>query len=280
LPRDTLIATGIAMRNTSARPRSENRAGRAYIGTSGWSYPEWREEFYAGAPAREWLGIASARFTALEINASFYHELKRATFEHWRDATAPDFRFAVKAHRYVTHVKRLDAPAESFRRQRREAEALGEKLAAMLWQLPGTLKRDLGRLERFAARLKRWDTTRHAIEFRDASWFDAEVAALMRSAGLAVVQSDAADWPMWDAVTTDVVYVRLHGHSDTYASSYGPVALRRWSSKCRKWMGEGRDVHVYFDNTAGGNAPANALALLGMVGLGARRRSSHEPKSV
>jgi uncharacterized protein YecE (DUF72 family) len=278
-PRDTLAAKGIVMRNSSARPRSETRAGRAYIGTSGWSYPEWREDFYAGAPSNEWLAVASARFTALEINATFYHELKPATFEHWRDATAPDFRFAVKAHRYVTHVKRLDAPAESFRRQRREADALGEKLAAMLWQLPAGLKRDLARLERFAAKLKKWDTTRHAIEFRDESWFDGEVAALMRSAGLAVVQSDAADWPMWEAVTTDVVYVRLHGHSDTYASNYGAAALRRWSAKCRKWMDEGSDVHVYFDNTAGGNAPANALALIEMLGLGASRRTGRKSKS-
>jgi uncharacterized protein YecE (DUF72 family) len=264
------------MHNSSPRPRSEYRAGRAYIGISGWSYPEWREDFYANAPARDWLGIASARFTALEINATFYHELTPATFEHWRDATPPDFRFAVKAHRFVTHVKRLDAPAESFRRQQREAETLGEKLAAMLWQLPAGLKCDLGRLERFAAKLKKWDTTRHAIEFRNESWFDGEVAALMRDAGLAVVQSDAADWPMWEAVTTDVVYVRLHGHLETYASNNGAPALRRWSAKCRKWMDEGRDVHVYFDNTAGGNAPANALALIKMLGLGTRRRASRK----
>jgi uncharacterized protein YecE (DUF72 family) len=260
------------MRNSSAPPRPQNRAGRAFIGTSGWAYPEWREDFYANAPSREWLALAAARFTALEINATFYHELKPATFEHWRDATPPDFRFAVKAHRYVTHVRRLDAPADSFRRQRREAEALGEKLAAMLWQLPAGLKRDLGRLERFAARLRPWHTTRHAIEFRDDSWFDDEVADLMRTTGLAVVQSDSADWPLWDAVTTDVVYVRLHGHTDTYASNYSAAALRRWSAKCRKWMEEGRDVHVYFDNTASGNAPANALALMDLLGLGAGRR--------
>lgn len=262
------------MRKSSVRPGSEHQPGCAYIGTSGWSYPEWRAGFYSDAPARQWFGIASARFTALEINASFYHELKPAMYRHWRDAAPPSFRFAVKAHRYVTHVKRLDAPAESFHRQRREAEALGEKLGAMLWQLPAGLKRDLPRLERFTAQLRTWDTTRHAIEFRDESWFDDEVAGLMRAAGLAAVQSDAADWPMWDAVTTDMVYVRLHGHTETYASNYGTAALRRWSVKCRKWIDERRDVHIYFDNTARGNAPANALALIEMLGLGARRRSA------
>jgi uncharacterized protein YecE (DUF72 family) len=263
------------MRDASAASGTEPRGGRAYIGTSGWAYPEWRADFYRGAPPREWLEIASTRFTGLEINATFYHELKPAVFEHWRRATSPDFRFTVKAHRYVTHVKRLDAPAESFRRQRREAEALGEKLAAMLWQLPAGFHRDLGRLEKFAKRLSKWDTTRHAIEFRHESWFDAEVAALMRGAGLAVVQSDAADWPMWNAVTTDVVYVRLHGHCATYASNYGAAELRRWAARCRKWMNEGRDVHVYFDNTAGGNAPANAVALLAMLQRGARPGRQH-----
>jgi uncharacterized protein YecE (DUF72 family) len=266
------------MRHSTARGRSANAAGRAYIGTSGWTYPEWSDTFYRDVPRKDWLAAAAARFTALEINATFYHELKPTAYKHWHDATPAGFRFAVKAHRYITHVKRLKAPADSIRRQRREAEILGEKLAAMLWQLPAGLKRDLRRLGKFAAMLEKWNTTRHAIEFRDESWFDDEVAGIMRNAGLAVVQSDAADWPMWDAVTTDLVYVRLHGHTDTYASRYGTAGLRAWAARCGRWMGEGRDVHVYFDNTAFGNAPADATKLMKMLGVRATADDRRKPR--
>ena len=104
-----------------------------------------------------------------------------------------------------------------------------------------------------------------AIEFRHASWFDDEVAACLRNHNIAVCQSDAADWPMWNAVTTDLVYVRLHGHDVTYASCYSESELRAWAQKVRRWMGEGRDVHIYFDNDAYCHAPFNALRLLALV---------------
>ena len=106
---------------------------------------------------------------------------------------------------------------------------------------------------------------RHAIEFRHASWFDDEVAACLRNHDIAVCQSDAADWPMWDAVTTDLVYVRLHGHDVTYASCYSESELRAWARKVRRWMGEGRGVHVYFDNDAHCHAPFNAQRLMALV---------------
>jgi uncharacterized protein YecE (DUF72 family) len=115
--------------------------------------------------------------------------------------------------------------------------------------------------------LEMWPEVRHAIEFRDRSWFDGEVAALMSRARIASCQSDAAAWPMWQAITTDLVFVHLHGHASTYASHYGRDSLERWAGRIRRWLNEGRDVHVYFDNDAMGYAPWNALNLAEILGL-------------
>ncbi len=232
-----------------------------HIGTSGWSYDEWKDGFYAGVRRADWLAHYAAHFDAVEVNATFYHTLKPATLKNWREHTPARFGFAIKASRYLTHIQRLDVSAKSLNLMRRQADLLGPKLAAVLWQLPKGLARDERLLERFARRLDRWDRVRHAIEFRHDSWFDDETARCLAGHRIAAVQSHAADWPMWDAVTTDVVYVRLHGGVRTYASAYAPATLRRWSARVRAWEEEGRAVHVYFDNTARGYAVRNAAAL-------------------
>lgn len=244
-------------------------AGRAFIGTSGWIYDGWRHDFYEGRPAREWLRYCAARFSAIEVDATFYRLQSVQTFRRWRGETPPAFRFAIKAHRYLTHNKKLKDPLPGIRLERDRAAGLGEKLAVVLWQLPRNFHRNLERLAGFARALRAWRRPRHAIEFRHASWFDDEVAACLRGHRIAVCQSDAADWPRWDAVTTDLVYVRLHGRDVTYASNYSEPELRAWAGKARRWMGEGRDVHVYFDNDAYGDAPRNAARLMALL---ARRR--------
>jgi uncharacterized protein YecE (DUF72 family) len=238
-------------------------AGRIFVGTSGWNYDAWREPFYEGRPAKEWLRFCAAKFTAIEVNATFYRLQSVETFRRWRDETPPAFRFAAKAHRYLTHNKKLNDPLPAIRMERERAAGLGAKLAAVVWQLPRNFHRNQARLEAFARALRCW-RVRHAIEFRHASWFDGAVAACLREHGIAVCQSDAADWPLWDCVTADVVYVRLHGHDVTYASSYSEAELRGWARRLRRWAGEGRDVHVYFDNDARCAAPFNALRLIAL----------------
>ena len=235
--------------------------GALFIGTSGWSYDEWKERFYAGVRRADWLGHYAAYFDAVEVNATFYHTLKPATLKNWRKHTPARFRFAIKASRYLTHIQRLDVSARSLNLLRRQAELLGPKLAVVLWQLPKGLARDERLLERFARRLDRWATVRHAIEFRHGSWFDDGITSCLAEHRIAAVQSHAADWSMWDAVTTDLVYLRLHGGVRTYASAYAPATLRRWSDRVRKWRKQGRSVHVYFDNTGDGHAVRNALTL-------------------
>lgn len=237
-------------------------AGRLLIGTSGWNYDSWQGPFYGDTRKKDWLRFCAERFTAIEVNATFYRLQSRETFKRWRDETPKDFRFAIKGNRFLTHNKKLADPLPAIRLERERADGLGDKLAAVVWQLPHNFHKHIERLEGFARALNRWRRPRHAIEFRHPSWFDHEVAACLRTHDIAVCQSDAADWPLWDAVTTDMVYVRLHGHEVTYASDYSEQQLRDWTKKIRRWLKQRREVHVYFDNDAFGAAPLNALRLL------------------
>ena len=236
----------------------------AYIGTSGWVYAGWRQHLYADTPVKRWLEVASRAFDALEINGSFYTQIKRETYERWYAQTPADFRFALKGHRFVTHYKRLRECESSIVLLRDQVAPLREKLGAVVWQLPSHFACDLDRLDDFLGALACW-RTRHAIEFRHRSWFTPEVAALLRKASVAVCMGDAPDFPLWREVTTDLVYARLHGHTRKYASSYSEASLRTWAADARRWLAEGRDVHVYFDNDAEGHAVRNARAFAELV---------------
>lgn len=243
-------------------------AGRAFIGTSGWSYDGWKNDFYAGIPQKQWLEYCADRFTALEANGTFYRLQLESTFRKWVEQTPEDFVFAAKGHRFATHNKKLKDADETIPVSRENMQPLGKKLAVVVWQLPAQFSCNVDRLESFANALsKRWTGTRHSIEFRNTSWFNDEVEGIMSAHDFAVCQSDAADWPMWDAVTTDLVYIRLHGHTRTYASAYSSGSLDDWASKIRIWLRENRDVHVYFDNDAEGAAPYDALKLMERLGI-------------
>lgn len=238
---------------------------RAFIGTSGWSYKGWRESFLEGVPQSEWLRYCAERFTGIEVNGTFYRLQSPETFRKWRDETPPEFRFAIKGHRYVTHNKKLGAVDDSIALMKEPAQPMGQKLAAVVWQLPESFGKSMEKLEAFLGGLQSWEQTRHAIEFRNRSWFADEVAELLSRHHVAVCQSDAPDFPLWDEVTTDLVYVRLHGHTRKYASRYSTRLLDQWADKTKRWLDEGRDVHVYFDNDAEGHAPWDALRLLEKV---------------
>ena len=123
-------------------------AGRAYIGTSGWGYDGWAEAFYGGLPKQDWLRFCAEKFSAIEVNATFYRLQSRETFRRWGHETPREFRFAIKANRYLTHNKKLNDPLPTIRIER--ASALGAKLAAVVWQLPHNLHRNLERLTGFA----------------------------------------------------------------------------------------------------------------------------------
>lgn len=235
------------------------------IGTSGWNYGPWKDGLYAGVRRQDWLSHYASRFNAVEVNASFYRAVRPSTYAAWRAATPEHFRFAIKGHRLVTHVNRLADAAEPVLRQRDGASVLGERLAAVLWQLPRSLAKDGERLKAFVATLHRWPGVRHVIEFRHESWFDAETIDLLAAHDIATAISDSERWPRWDAVTTDLVYVRLHGKPQCYLSPYPADAIADWAARIRAWRAEGRAVQVYFDNTMQGAAVDDARRLSGFL---------------
>jgi uncharacterized protein YecE (DUF72 family) len=238
---------------------------RIYVGTSGWNYGSWRGVLYPGVPRRGWLAHAARTFTALEINGSFYGQITAQTYRRWADLVPPGFRFSVKGHRFITHYKRLLDVGAAVDRVMAPAVELGDKLAAVLWQLPADFTVRADRLDDFLGHLAGWSQVRHAIEFRHRSWFTEPIAERLAAARVASCMSDAPDFPLWGAVTTDLVYVRLHGHTRKYASSYRRDSLVRWAALARGWRREGRDVHLYFDNDARGAAVRNAITLMSLV---------------
>lgn len=238
-------------------------AGNIFIGTSGWNYDGWKNGFYESVPKKKWLEHSAGCFNALEVNGTFYRLQSESTFLKWKERTPGGFAFAAKGHRFVTHNKKLLDPEETVVRSRDNMRPLEPKLKAVLWQMPDTFKRNEERLDRFLRTLSnRWSSVRHVLEFRHPSWFAGEVADILTEYGVANCQSDAADWPLWDAVTTDLVYIRLHGHTRTYASAYSGGLLDDWAAKIRRWTRDGRDVHVYFDNDSEGAAPYDARSLM------------------
>jgi uncharacterized protein YecE (DUF72 family) len=286
------------------------------IGISGWTYPPWRGVFYpTGLAHRRELEYAAKWFNSVEINGSFYALQRPSAYQSWHAATPNDFVFAVKGGRFITHMKKLadvETPLANFFAS--GVLALADKLGPVLWQLPPNLPFDAGRLDAFFrllprstaaaaelatrhdARLEGRSLTttavdqplRHALEVRHASYAIAECVELLRAHDIALVCADAAGrWPMLDDVTSDFVYVRLHGADELYVSGYTSQALDRWAARVRTWSSGGtpsdamtvsepsarieRPVYVYFDNDAKVRAPFDAAALAERLGVGTRR---------
>jgi uncharacterized protein YecE (DUF72 family) len=233
-----------------------------FVGTSGWSYASWRDGFFQGIPRRAWLSHAAEQFSGLEINATYYRLQSPENFREWSQQAPNDFCFTMKGSRFVTQNKRFRDAERSVCMLRDRARPMGKKLRAVVWQAPTTLRADLPTLGQFIRALRRWRSVAHAIEFRHRSWFTDAVARQLDEAGIGICQSDAADWPCWDAVAGPLVYCRLHGHTRTYASGYSSRSLDGWAARARRWLDDGREVHVYFDNDKEGAAPYDALKLL------------------
>lgn len=269
----------------------------ARVGISGWRYPRWRGDFYPkGLIQRRELEYSSRAFTSIEINGSFYSLQRPSSFERWRDQTPADFVFAVKGGRFITHMKKLadvEGPLATFFAQ--GLLALGPKLGPLLWQLPPTLGFTADRLAGFFDQLprstyaavdlaRRHDDRlteeqtylrtdadrplRHALEVRHASFATEASLELCRAHDVAMVVADTAGrWPLIEVATSSFMYVRLHGDIELYTSGYTDEALDRWAAKVRRWLDDGRDVFVYFDNDAKVRAPYDAQGLMRRLDL-------------
>ncbi|NLE21875.1 MAG: DUF72 domain-containing protein [Actinobacteria bacterium] len=238
------------------------------VGTSGWSYRHWRGVFYpAHLPARDWLRFYAQRFSTVELNTSFYRRPAAASLARWREAAGPGFLFAVKANRFITHVRRLREPADPVARELEAVRPLGDALGPILLQLPPDLGLDLGRLRTLVEALP--EARRFAVEFRDRSWDAGGVYDLLGEHGVAVCLHDwrGRTWPVAAAENgAAFVYVRLHGPTGTYTGRYDARTLAVWAERCARWRRAGRDVFCYFNNDAAGNAVHDALYLRGLLG--------------
>jgi uncharacterized protein YecE (DUF72 family) len=237
---------------------------------------------------------------SVEINGSFYSLQRRSSFEAWAASVPEDFVFAVKGGRFITHMKKLsgiETPLANFLAS--GVLALDQKLGPILWQLPPNLGFNADRMDAFFAQLPRSAGSaaeiaahhdqrvpddralikavhpryrlRHAIEPRHESFRTPEFYRLLRRYRMALVISDnPGKWPIFTEITTDLMYLRLHGHDQLYVSGYSDQELDDWAAKIRSWTERGCDVYVYFDNDAKVHAPFDAMSLMDRLGVRAQ----------
>jgi uncharacterized protein YecE (DUF72 family) len=243
------------------------------IGTSGWQYRDWRGGLYpAGVAQRRWLEHYATQFVTVENNSSFYRLPSAATFAGWRDRTPDDFVMAVKASRYLTHVRKLRDPAEPVARLLGVAAELGPKLGPVLLQLPPTLTAEPALLDACLRELRAarqpggHARLRIAVEPRHASWWTEEVRQILAAHDAALCWADRRGrpvTPLWR--TAGWGYLRFHeGTADPWPS-YGQRALRSWAGRVRQaWPGDA-DVYAYFNNDPGGAAVVNSVAFAALA---------------
>jgi uncharacterized protein YecE (DUF72 family) len=294
------------------------------IGISGWRYETWRKVFYpAGLPQRAELAYAAKQFRTIELNGSFYSLQRPEYYQQWYEQTPTGFVFALKGGRFITHMKKLrnvDTALANFFAS--GVLALRGKLGPILWQFPENMPADHARFAAFFAQLPRTSEQaaalarhhaprlagrtltqidrcrrlRHAVEIRNPACVTPEFIALLRRHRIAWVIADTAGrWPYAEDVTSDFVYVRLHGDEKLYESGYAESALQRWAARIQCWsrgteprdarrvsstvalQRAKRDVYVYFDNDSKVHAPFDALALERLVSTTDSRRRPGTP---
>jgi uncharacterized protein YecE (DUF72 family) len=225
-----------------------------YLGTSGYSYKEWKGTFYpADMSAKEVLHYYGEHFRTVEINNTFYRLPKASVLEAWSAEVPADFKFFLKASRQITHIKRLKEAADSVSYLLEVAGALKDRLGPLLFQLPPNLKKDVPRLRDFLALLP--PKRRVAFEFRHQTWFNEEVFGLLRDHRAALCIAEAEnDLEVPFVVTGDWGYLRLR------RPDYGDVELKKWAKLVRKqgWQ----DVFAFFKHEDKGKAPQIAKRFL------------------
>jgi uncharacterized protein YecE (DUF72 family) len=233
-----------------------------WIGTSGWTYTDWRGPFYpAAVPKGQWLRWYAEQFATTEVNGSFYRTPSLDAVRAWRRCTPAHFCFAWKASKFITHWKRLnpDTCENSIDLMVTRLKSLGRKAGPVLFQLPGHFEADRERLAKFIRLLP--TSYRYAFEFRHSSWYENGILEVLRDHDVSLCLSDHHQAPAPWRVTARHVYVRGHGPGGRYKENYPDKTLRQWSRRIRQWRAQGRLVFVYFDNDQKSAAPADAHRL-------------------
>jgi uncharacterized protein YecE (DUF72 family) len=238
------------------------------IGCSGWNYEHWRNGvFYPPRlPPRRWLEFYAQNFDTVEINMTFYRLPRETAVANWVRESPENFLFAVKMSRYVTHIKRLRdlPPSLELFYSRIRPLVDSPKFGPVLWQLPGTFRRDD---ERLAQALEQLPPGRHCFEFRHESWFADEVYELLRRHGVALVIGDAPERPFQaHELTADWTFIRFHSGTRGRNSNYSERELEEWARRIEGWSDAG-DVYVYFNNDWNGYAVRNGLWLRRRLGV-------------
>ena len=235
---------------------------KIHIGTSGWHYKHWLGGvFYPeGTSPAQMFPFYAKHFDTVEINNSFYHLPSATTFDSWRDNSPARFLFAVKASRFITHMKKLKDPTPSSEKFFLVADRLGKKLGPILFQLPPRWKVNVDRLSEFLEALP--GKHKYVFEFRDETWLVPEVYEVLRRHKAAFCIHDFGDMKIPNEITTNFTYIRFHGPTSAkYFGSYSSAQLQAWVERIEEWSQRLSAIYVYFNNDPGGEAVKNALEL-------------------
>ena len=230
------------------------------IGTSGWHYNHWKELFYPpGLPKNKWFEHYAQHFDTVEINNTFYHLPKEVSLQRWHKQAPKNFLYAVKANRYITHIKRLKDVSEEVDRFFERIGLLKSKLGPVLYQLPPSLRKDLDLLESFIKLLPK--KLPAVFEFRHNSWFSEDTFELLNKYNAAFCVHDLSGKETPRIVTADIIYVRFHGPTGKYEGDYSKSMLQSWAKWLKDHTKEVRGIYAYFNNDIGGHAIQNTKQL-------------------
>jgi len=242
----------------------KNYYSKIFIGTSGWNYKHWKGNFYPeDVKQRVWLEYYTKKFNSVELNVTFYRLPEDKTFENWVKRTPEDFKFIVKASRYITHIKRLSSPEDTMPKLLDKIYLLKEKLGLVLFQTPPSLKKDEQLLENFLIYINKQDrcNIKPVFEFRHKSWIDEKIFGVLKENKAAFCFSDYGDMDVELPSTADYVYIRRHGTKSLGQGNYSGKALKSEAEKIKIWLDEGKEIYAFFNNDIGGYAPRNAIKL-------------------
>ena len=243
---------------------SKDTKGEVYIGTSGWVYDDWNRIFYPeDLRPKDRLRYFSDHFKTTEINYSFYHLPKSKTYENWYNQTPDSFVFAVKASRFITHVRRLKDVKSGWIKFIENALYLKEKLGPILFQLPPSFRSTDENVMTLKEFLKDIDAKniRSAFEFRHKSWCEDKVYEILQKNNVAWVIADSPRYPKAEVITADFVYIRMHGSEKLFNSKYNSEEIEDLAHKIKEWNSKGFDIYTYFNNDYHGYAVENAREL-------------------
>jgi len=232
--------------------------GTAYVGTSGWSYTIWKPAFYPkNVASKDFLKFYATKLNAVEVNFTFRMRLQEKTALGWMQAVGPDFRFALKANQFITHIRRLQGVEEPLQRFLSTLQPFGSQLGPVLFQLPPNLKADVGLLREFLALFPK--NFRSAFEFRHESWFDERVYDMLRQANAALCISETEKLTTPEVHTASYTYFRLR------EATYSPENLKTIAARVERVLADGREAYVFFKHEEDPRSPLNAVELLNSV---------------